>query len=55
MGWETGACRFLGVDLKPEGPSLCSHGLTNSLGQATVPTRVGVCMRVCVCTVCARV
>lgn len=53
MGWETGACRFLGVDLKPEGPSLCSHGLTKSLSQSTVPTHVGVCMSVCVCTVCA--
>lgn len=53
MGWETGACRFLRVDLKPEGPSLCGHGLTNSLSQSTVPTHVGVCMSVCVCTVCA--
>lgn len=47
------ACLFLGVDLKPEGPSLCSHGLTSSLGQPIVSTRVGVCMSVCVCTVCA--
>ena len=53
LGWGMGAYRFLGVDLKPEGPSLCSHGLTNSLGQPTVPTHVGVCMSVCVCTVCA--
>ena len=27
--------------------------LTSSLGQPTVSTRVGVCMSVCVCTVCA--
>ena len=47
MGWEMGACRFLRVDLKPEGPSLCGHGLTNSLGQPTLPTRG--CLRECMC------
>lgn len=35
-----GTCMFLWVDLKPEGPSVCSRGLINSLAHST---RVHAC------------
>ena len=41
-----GTCMFLWVDLKPEGPSVCSRGLINSLAHST---RVHTCGCVHVC------